>query len=184
MKTVVLLRGINVGGANKLSMRDLKACLEGAGYRDVETYLQSGNVVLSGMAEASVIRGAIKAATGLDVPVLARDALAWQAMVSANPLPSRTGAAGEMLHATLLDGPVDPAELLAGLEKYRAMDELIEVGPGAVYLFCPSGYGRSRLTNTTIERLAACPATTRNWRTVLALVDLIGNETQPGGRHE
>jgi uncharacterized protein (DUF1697 family) len=173
MKSVVLLRGVNVGGKNRLAMPAFKALLEGLGCTGVETYVQSGNAVVEGMPDATRVREAILKECGFEAEAMVLGDSGWLAMVAANPLPVETGAEGDHLHVTPLGGEADAVAVASALEARRTPTERIVAGAGAVYLYCPGGYGRTKLDNLTIERLAGCPATTRNWRTVLALTAMI-----------
>ena len=119
---IVLLRGINVGGKNKLSMADLRAAAESAGYADPATYLQSGNLIVRDVAASKVgrvagaIHDAIVESTGLDVPVITRTADEWQAIIDANPFPD-AAADGTKLHLVVLDGrATDKAQEVRGVE--------------------------------------------------------------------
>ncbi len=175
---VLLLRGINVGGRNRLPMADLCSLVGGLGATDVRTHLQSGNVVCSAGGPASGLAGSLSAALreqrGLTVPVVVRTARAWSAMVAANPFAAEPDAPGS-LHVTFLDG-VPGADGVAGLEAASstfAPDRFAVVGPD-VFLHVPGSYADTGLQNAVLERRLGRTATTRNWRTVRALADLAG----------
>jgi uncharacterized protein (DUF1697 family) len=174
---VALLRGVNVGGRNRLAMADLRAVHERLGHRDVRTHLQSGNVVFRAPGDEAAVAGGIAqrlaADLGAEYPVVAERAR-LAAVVAANPFaaPARERGpdAAKPLHVTFLDHPVPDGafdfDLPAG-----APDELA-LGDRHVYLWCPRGYGRTRLTPAFFERRTGATATDRGWNTVVALAEL------------
>jgi uncharacterized protein (DUF1697 family) len=175
---VVLVRGVNVGGHNRLPMADLRSLLGTLGYTDVVTYLQSGNAVCTAAGTPGEVAAAV--ATGLDrvlglsVPIVARSAEQWGTLVAANPL-VHLERDPKRLHVTFLDGLPDADHLAAlAAEAGGLAPERIEVvGPDA-YLHTPGGFASTRFTPSFLEKRLGRLATTRNWRTVLALADLVG----------
>jgi uncharacterized protein (DUF1697 family) len=175
---LLLLRGVNVGGHNRVPMADLRALLAGLGCEDVVTYLQSGNAVCrsGSLAEqlASATEGAIEAELGVTVRVVPRSSAQWAATVAGNPLldldddPKR-------LHVAFLDAVPDPdrVDALVTESEGLAPERLAVSGPD-VYLHTPAGYHQAKLTNAFLERRLGRVGTARNWRTVLALADLAG----------
>jgi uncharacterized protein (DUF1697 family) len=172
-----LLRSINVGGRNRLPMADLRALVESLGFVDVTTYLQSGNVVFSGVgsarAAARIIQDRIAADVGLAVPVLVRTATQLGEVVRSTPY-GELGADLKTLHVTFL--AADPGrdgvrELLDRADEFGA--DRFEILGREIYLHCPGGYGETKLNNSYLERRLGVTATTRNWRTVTALADLV-----------
>ncbi len=175
---VLLLRGINVSGRNRLPMADLRALVAALGYGDVTTYLQSGNLVCTGDDRADGVAAAVAAALsdelGLSVPVVGRTAAAWGAVVADNPL-ARLDDDPKKLHVTFLEGVPDPQRVAALTDESVAFaPERVEVVGAEAFLHCPGGYGETRLSNTFLEKRLGRVATTRNWRTVLALAELAG----------
>lgn len=177
---VSLLRGINVSGHNQIAMAELRALYEACGHRDVSTYLQSGNVVSTtgprqAVAVARRIEAAITDTLGLHVAVLIRSPRELVEVLAGNPFVARQ-ADPSTLHVTFLrDDPgtvVVPAEDAARC----APDEYAVIGRD-VYVHCPNGYGRTKINNAFFEKRFGVPATTRNWKTVSALVD----RTRVGG---
>jgi len=171
---VALLRAVNVSGV-KLTMAELRSTLEALGLTDVQTYVQSGNVVFDATeddpaAHTSVIQSAITAAFGLDVKVLVIGAADLARIARTNPFLD-AGADLRTLHATFLFEPVTE-EAFAALEPPAREGEQFALGEQLVYLHLPHGYGRSKLSNAYFERTLRTPATTRNWRTVTTLVEL------------
>jgi uncharacterized protein (DUF1697 family) len=168
---VALLRGINLGSRNRVAMQDLRALVEELGGEDVRTYLQSGNVVFGGRAlTAEAIAEAIHESLGVDVHVLVRSGAELGKVVRGNPFPKADPAT---LHVTFLAEAPDEARVKDLGERTFEPDEF-EVAGREVYLRCPNGYGRSKLSNAFLEKQLGVPATTRNWKTVTALAELAG----------
>jgi uncharacterized protein (DUF1697 family) len=175
---ILLMRGVNVGGHNRLPMADLRALLGTFGFADVTTYLQSGNAVCNaeGSPEevAAQVAAGLEAGLGLTVPVVARTAGQWAALVAANPL-VHLDDDPKRLHVTFLDGPPDSDRLTAlGDEATALAPERVEVVGADAFLYTPGGFGVTRFTPSFLERRLGRVATTRNWRTVLALAELAG----------
>jgi uncharacterized protein (DUF1697 family) len=174
---VALLRGINVGGRNKLAMKDLAALFTAAGCGDVRTYIQSGNVVFTAAGPLAKklpvrIEAAIRARAGIQVPLEMRSADQLRAVAGGNPF-LKTGPALETLHVGfLLDTP--SAAQLAALDPKRSPPDEFVVRGREIYFRCPNGMGRSKLTNTYFDSKLGTTITIRNWRTVQALLELCG----------
>jgi uncharacterized protein (DUF1697 family) len=175
---VALLRGVNVGGKS-VGMASLRAGLAAMGLTDVRTYLQSGNVVFSAgetdpQALAAAIAERIAGGVGLDIGVLVLTAAELRDVAAANPfLVDGTAAVDERhLHATFLfESPLEGA--FAGLDLPAAEGERAALAGRVIYLHLPHGYGRTKLSNGYFERKLRSAATTRNWRTVLALNGMV-----------
>jgi uncharacterized protein (DUF1697 family) len=171
---IALLRGINVGGRNKLPMRELVRILESLGLKNVQTYIQSGNVVFqTGRADklalSQEISAAIGASHGFTPQAFILDVEALQAAMAANPFPE-----GEedpkSLHLFFLDAvPQDPD--LSVLEAVKADSERYELIDNVFYLHAPDGIGRSRLAEK-VGRGWDVSITARNWRTVSKVMEM------------
>jgi len=174
---VALLRGINVAGKNRLSMKDLVAMFAGTGCSEVLTYIQSGNVVFRATeARASRVPALIAATIydrlGFRAPVIMRTAGDLRAVARGNPF-LQAGADAEALHVMFLaDRP--PSGKIAALDPERSPPDEFQVRGREIYLRCPNGVGRSRLTNEYFDTKLATTSTMRNWRTVLKLVEMAG----------
>ena len=172
---VILLRGINVGGKAKLPMAQLREIAEGIGLADVQTYIQSGNLVATAsVAPATVaeqLRAAIEKATGLDVPIIVRTVTQWRDVIDANPFPG-AASIGTTLHVTFLDGAA-PDELVGFDAAEFAPEEFAVVG-SELYLHLPDGMGRSKLAVKLHRLPGASTGTARNWNTVRKLAELAG----------
>jgi uncharacterized protein (DUF1697 family) len=178
---VALLRGINVGGRNRVAMAALREVVEGLGHTGVATYIQSGNVVFTSEEAdpatlAAALERAIAGQLGVQpkVVVLTREQLVQ--VVADNPFPGEDNP--RQVHALFWNGPLDPEELAAVAAAQRqakevgGRDEAKVVGT-TLYLHTPDGYGRSelaaRLTRIGGGRTAA---TARNWATVQKLLTM------------
>ncbi len=173
---VAMLRGINVGRGKVVKMERLRASLESLGLSEVRTYVQSGNVVFnskqkSGAELSKKIEAKIQRDFGFAVPVILKTSKEIEQTVRDNPLVKEKGIDHSKLHVTFLsDAPA--AAAVKTLEPLATSRERFRVLNREVYLYCPDGYGRSKLTNTTIEKKFSLVATTRNWRTVNALLEM------------
>lgn len=171
---VLLLRGVNVGGRRKLPMANLRRALTQGGFDDVETYLQSGNAVVSSDLPANAVaRRAEELIAGLGqdgVRVLVRSAEELKGVIDGCPFAS--GDTSSLYVTFLAEGP-DPA-LLAGVPEDASPSDRWSAGERVVYLDCRGGYGRTKLNNAFWERRLKAVATARNWRTVGKLLELAG----------
>ncbi|RLU94706.1 hypothetical protein CTZ27_18525 [Streptomyces griseocarneus] len=171
-----LLRGINVGGHRKLPMADLRSLLTELGYGDVRTYLQSGNAAFTAGAtdestlEAELSR-AVDARFGFAVDVLVRDHAYLKAVAEACPFPA-SSLEPKQLHVTYFAEPVTAADF-ERVDGGRFLPEEFRLGDRALYLYAPEGLGRSKLAEA-LARTGPAVATSRNWNTVLKLVELTG----------
>ncbi len=174
---IALLRSVNVGGRS-LPSADLRALFEGMGFAAVRTYIQSGNVLFEAAASPEALRPTIEqtlaAQLGFEVPVVLRTPAELRQVVAANPFSDR-GAEPKHVHVTFLAAAPDPAgtERLARDAQRHLPDECRLVG-SEVYLHCPNGYGQTKLTPGFIESRLKVATTTRNWNTVVKLLELAG----------
>jgi uncharacterized protein (DUF1697 family) len=182
---VVLLRGVNVGGHGKVPMADLRAWSEAAGFENVRTYIQSGNLVCttpekSSTAVAETFRELLVAETELKNPaVMARTRDELAAVVDANPF-ARRGEDEAHMHVSFMAPDVDPSAALDGLDlDGYAPEEAVAVGH-ELYLFLPGGMGRSKLAVDLTRNKAKRPqGTARNWRTTTKLLAMADDLTDP-----
>ncbi|MCB5179565.1 DUF1697 domain-containing protein [Streptomyces antimicrobicus] len=172
-----LLRGINVGGSKKVPMAELRTVMEGLGLGDVRTYLQSGNAVFRSADPdpevlARRLEAAVEAHFGFRVPCLVVDGGYLRAVADACPFPAAE-LEGKQLHATFLSQQPDP-ERFAGIDGAAFLPEEFRLGDKVIYLYAPEGLGRSKLGEVLSRPalLKGLDATTRNWNTVVKLVEL------------
>ncbi len=168
---VALLRGVNVGGANRLPMAELRAALEDAGLADVATYIQSGNVVFRSAARAparpaSIVGDAIEGVGGFRVPVLVLSAEELERAAASVPFDADADPKSVMLWF-LFEAPRDPD--LDALRALAANGERFHLAERVFALHAPNGVGRSKLA-AQVERKLGVDATARNLRTVRKLL--------------
>lgn len=174
MRQVALIRGINVGGKNRLPMRDLTAIFEHAGAKDVKTYIQSGNVVFEATAAAArtmpaKVKRQVAREFGIESPVITRSAAEFTRLIEQLPF---TGADEKTLHVAFLDKKPAPSASRA-LDPNRSPGDSFELLGREIYLSCPSGVARTRLTNEYFKRTLGAVCTVRNWRTVRKLAEML-----------
>jgi uncharacterized protein (DUF1697 family) len=173
MVTVVsMLRGINVSGHRMINMDRLRSIYAALGFSDPRTYLQSGNVVFGaarpGRSHGDAIERRILRDCGFDVPVAVRTVAEMTAALASNPLARRPSVDPRFLHASFLIDPLGKATLDGADLPLGAGEAAVLLGD-IVYLYCPNGYGITKINNTYFERKLGVRATTRNWNTVSAL---------------
>lgn len=164
---ILLLRGINVGGRNRLPMADLRHIALAAGATAVRSYLQSGNLIVSGDVEMDTISRAILKVHGFQPLILERNLSDWRQIVHDNPFPQMHDHRALHLYVLASPGAVRNADL----ERFAGPGEDVLVTPSHVYLKSPSLLSGSQIARR-IERAAGVGMTARNWRTVTALLDL------------
>ena len=172
---VALLRGINVGGNNKLPMADLKSELQSQGYSHVQTYIQSGNLVFhsdenDAGAIARSIADLIEQRHEFRPHVLVLGEHEFLSTIKNNPYPV-TESAGKTLHFFFLSESVSDPDIVA-MEAIRAESEEFELCGCVFYLLAPDGIGRSKLA-ARAEKLLGVVTTARNFRTVQKLQTML-----------
>jgi uncharacterized protein (DUF1697 family) len=173
---ISILRGINVSGQKMIRMEALKEAYEKLGFQDVQTYLQSGNVIFraneneTGILEQRITEQ-VRKEFYFEVPVIVLTTTRLKEIIDINPFISNLELNPSFLHVTFLSKPsadYDPGMILA---KRSAGEEIAFTGD-AVYLYCPNGYGRTKLHNQFLETRLKVPTTTRNWRTTNELLKI------------
>ncbi len=173
MTFISMLRAINVSGQNRIAMPELKRLYEGLGLTNVQTYVQSGNVVFDSPGRAAAelaaaIEAQIAQKFALKVAVFVRDVEDFQRILDGNPFLTGRNESTAFLHVTFLNQMPTAAQWSSLKAPGGVSDEFVP-GVQEVFLFCPNGYGRTKLNNTFFERKFGITATTRNWNTVQAL---------------
>ncbi len=174
---VAMLRGINVSGRNKVKMDDLRELVTSLGFSDVRTYIQSGNIIFANDTDSpseitGQIEGEISRRFGLDVAVVLRTRDDLAEIVENNPFLTQ-GADPAHLHVTFLAEAPDRA-LIDRLDIRNVAGDEYRLRDREIYLYCPQGYGQTKLTNAFWERRLHLPTTTRNWNTITTLLKLAG----------
>jgi uncharacterized protein (DUF1697 family) len=174
-RQALLLRGVNLGPRNRVPMAELRAALEDAGFEDVKTYLQSGNVVLSSKAKpeqtARKVGRLIQERFGLEIAVVARTGTQLARVVARNPL-GDVAKDPKRYQVSFLDGPL-PAASKRNLEQARVESERFVVHGREIYAWHPAGVARSKLWAALAGRGLGVTATARNWTTVMKLLELL-----------
>lgn len=177
MKYISLLRGINVSGQKKIKMAELKLVYEDAGFKDVVSYIQSGNVIFdSDLKDASkisvTIEYAIKKTFGFDVPVIIRSNSEMKKVLSTCPFKDiDIEKDGTKVLVTFANSKPAQKNIKEFAQYVEPPEELTVLGK-EVYLYCPNGYGKSKLSNTFLEKKLGILATTRNIKSVVKLYEL------------
>jgi uncharacterized protein (DUF1697 family) len=176
---IALLRGINVSGRNKIPMPELRALCADLGWRDVQSYIQSGNLLFQAASPAAKLEtqleDGIKRHFALAIPVIIRPAAKWSAYAAGNPYPGASAREPNLVMLALsktapITGAVEQLR-----ERASAGERVTQVGD-ALWIHFAGGSARSKLSPALLDRLAGSPVTTRNWRTVLKLRDLAGGK--------
>src|SRR3954447_6153470 len=174
---IVLLRGINIGSRNRIAMPELRKALEAAGFDDVETYVQSGNVVLSSRRSAAEVARAcerqIEQSFGLDIDVVVRTRAQLAKAVERNPL-AKVATDPKRYQVSFLSGK-PAADVMRKLEEAAAEQKRVVLAGREIYAWHPDGIGRSRLWTLLAGRGLGAPAPPRNWTTVTKLLELAGS---------
>jgi uncharacterized protein (DUF1697 family) len=175
-KFISILRGINVSGHRLINMKALQELYKNLGFTDIKTYIQSGNVVFQsklsspGSLEKQISQEILKV-FGFEVPVLVIQRNDLMNISANNPFIQKGVQDITKLHVTFLSGEPEPG-LTGKIDKEQYSPDEFEIQGKAVYLFCPGGYGNTKLSNTFFEKKLKLPATTRNWKTILELLKL------------
>lgn len=170
---VALLRGVNVGGGNRLPMADFRASVESLGYTAVATYIQSGNVVfLSTEQEATIVgrlRDVLVDRHGLAVPVVVRPGSELVGVIERHPF-TDLGIDPKLLQVAFLDRAPDRAD---DLDPERWLPDRWALDGRELYLAYPGGSARSKMTIEQFERPWGVTATARNLNTLNRLAELV-----------
>lgn len=178
MKTyVTILRGINVSGHNMIKMADLKKMFEILPFENVRTYIQSGNIVFDAKPGndqdlEKLIHETLQKTFSFSVPVIVLEEKELKIVQQRNPFLTSRNEDVTKLHVTFLDA-IPENDMVNKLKEKASFlpDEWILDGK-TIYLFCPNGYGKTKLNNNFFENKLKVTATTRNWKTVNELVSM------------
>ncbi len=172
-----MLRGINVSGRKLIRMEDLRALFERSGFSRVKTYIQSGNVFFTGPPGtdetklAKKIQQAIHDEYGFEIEVVIRSLPEMEEVLKGNPFREENDMGTEWFHVTFFRDFPDK-EKIDPLLKLDFNPDRFMISGREAYLYCPNGYGRTKINNSFFENKLKVPATTRNWKTVIKLVEL------------
>ena len=186
MYTIIsLLRGINVGPSKTVAMDDLVSLYRSLGLENVRSYLRSGNILFDyPVADPGklpdLLNDRISRMVGFPVTVFLRNEDDLMGIIRNNPFPVHMPEDGTRLHVTFLSAWPSPDAVNAVNTITDPVDKAVVLG-SEVYLSCPEGYGRTRFSNTFLEKKLKVRATTRNWKTVITLAEMAG---KPGASPE
>lgn len=176
-RMLALLRGINVGGKNKVPMEDLRSIATALGFTDVSTYIQSGNLVFSSTLGASECEAALEEAIAakftLKIPVIVRTREQWVRYAKGSPFGDAERERPNILHIAVSKSPLAKGATEA-LARFTAAGERVEALEDALWIDFNEGVGRSKLTPAVLDRAAGSPVTARNWNSVVKLAALLG----------
>jgi len=174
---VALLRGVNVAGQRPVAMADLRDLLAGVGLEEVQSVLQSGNLVFrcngdGGTRLEHELEAEAKRRLGLETEFFVRSAQEWEDVVADNPFHEEARRDAARLVAVFLkDAP--RAAAVKALQAAIVGREVVRASGRQAYIVYPDGQGRSKLTNALIEKHLGTRATARNWNTVMRLAELV-----------
>lgn len=170
---VILLRAVNVGG-RKLLMAELRDACRAAGIADIQTYIQSGNLVFAAPsadeAEAR-IEALIADGFGMEVPAIGRSAREWAVYAAGSPF-ADADERGNLIMIGLAKNRDLAADTADRIAERALHGEKIIIKGDAIWIDFREGVGDSKLTPAWINRCAGAPVTMRNWRTVLKLAEM------------
>ena len=170
---ICLLRGINVGGAHKIKMADLRTLLKTNGFQQVTTYIQSGNILFrTELNSTHQIEGKVKSIIlehyGYDISVMVLSLEELEYILSHNPFLEKEDNFSKLLVTTFQSTPRQSG--IDEISKFvENRDDFIAFEKRFMYLHCPNGYGKTKLTNTLLDRKLETSGTTRNWKTILKI---------------
>ncbi len=173
---ISMLRGVNVGGHNKIKMDQLRAVYESLGFRDAQTYIQSGNVVCRAekrdlATAAARIEKGVERNFGFRPSVIVRSAPELREVIVRNPFAKRSGIdASRLLVAFLASNPA--ADALDKVLKIKCEPEELCVSGRELFIYFPNGMARPKLSMATVERTLKIAYTGRNWNTVRKLLEM------------
>ncbi len=176
MKHIALLRGINVSGQKIIKMADLQKHIAELGFKNISTYIQSGNIIFETDLEntsilAELISNKIKEKYDFDVPTVIVDIAELQYIVSSNPFINNRNESIENIYVAYFDSVPDKS-LIAKFKEINFKNEECIFDGKVAYLFYPEKYSNSKLTNNLLESKLKVKATTRNWKTSVKLLEL------------
>jgi uncharacterized protein (DUF1697 family) len=177
MKYAAFLRAINVSGKNIIKMDSLKELFSESGFSDVAAYLQSGNVVFSYKSSPinkleEIIESAIHKIFGMDIKVIVRSENDIKKIIADNVFLAENPAI-EFIYVTLFKNKLkfSVSDLI---NSKKDAEEKFYISSDCIYLYCPNGYGRTKINNNNLEKWSENAGTTRNWKTILAIKELLG----------
>ena len=171
---IALLRGINVSGQKIIKMATLREQLSSWGFEDVETYIQSGNLLLKSSMDnkevKAVIQQGIRKQYGFEVPTLVLDIENLERMIENQPFPEHYTADPKKFYLTFLGEKPNP-DHVSEVKTFSFPPEEFAFGDGVVYFYSPDPYGKSKMSNSFFEKKLKVFTTSRNWKTANILLE-------------
>ena len=170
-----ILRGINVSGQKIIKMADLKVLYENMGFKNVTTYIQSGNVIFQTTNSknlAEKIDKQIHQQYNFNVPILILTLEEIQEAISGNPFLKEKNIELDKLHVTFLSNQ-PTTENVDKIKDLNHQHDRFYLSGNVIYIYCPGGYGSTKLNNNFFENKLKVTATTRNWKTVNELFKIM-----------
>jgi uncharacterized protein (DUF1697 family) len=178
MQTFVsFLRGVNMAGHNKIKMTDLVALFDQIGFKNSETFIQSGNVIFNDPGDRSVkkittlIEEAINEKLALDIPAIVRSIPEMKDIISGNPFLSEIGFDPSKMAVMFLHD--EPG--IAALSKMKEVDyppDKFRISGKEIFIWCPNGFGRTKLYTNFFENRMKVTGTARNWNTINTILEI------------
>ncbi len=172
---IVLLRGINVSGQKKIKMADLRKMLEKLKFQDVETYIQSGNILLRSREDGDTVgkrvKDGIAKTFGFDVPTLVKTYGQMKSIFGNNPFTDPFDIENKQIYFAFLKN-TPPLELVEKFRQEKFQGEQFTITDDCVYLNYKLGAGKAKISNNLIERKLKVSATSRNYRTTAKLLEM------------
>ncbi|MBE7641085.1 DUF1697 domain-containing protein [Salegentibacter sp. BLCTC] len=176
-KKIGILRGINVGGKRKILMADLKLLCEKLGLENVKTYIQSGNLIFNSDKQGFELENALEKGIaqefGFDVPVIVRTEKELETSIYNNSFYDKDVDISQLYLTFLKEKPAKQH-----IDKVSSLDhepDKFKIKDKDVFILCEGKYHKSKLSNSFFEKQLRVGATTRNWKTVLKLLELAKN---------
>ena len=175
-RQVALLRGINVGGNKRIPMADLRKLAQERLKGEVQSYIQSGNLVLMVSGTPQIVENALEQEIaghfGFEVEVICRNESQWTTYLEANPFAEAARDRPKALHLGIAKEQLK-VNVVKTLQAKATLDEKIATEAGALYVDFVGGVGESKLSPSLFDRAAGSSVTLRNWSTVQAMADLL-----------
>ncbi|MCX6321174.1 MAG: DUF1697 domain-containing protein [Bacteroidia bacterium] len=178
MQTYIsFLRGVNMTGHNSIRMTDLSALYKNLGFNDAETYIQSGNVIFSSMDDvpvpeiASTIERSILKRFNYNVPVLIRTVEEMRKLISANPFIEERNFEPSKMAVMLLYEKTTKAQIQKVIDIDYPPDKFKIIGK-EIFIYCPNGFGRTKLYTNFFEKKMGVTGTARNWKTITTILQI------------
>ena len=176
MRFASILRGINVGGHRKILMKDLVALYSNLGFLNIKTYIQSGNVVFDSELDSStletIIQAEIEKVFGIDVPVIIRNHTELLKIIESNPYSELTASNSDKLYITFLKTKPDSSRV-DSIDRISFDHDVFKIIDSEIFILFEDKASNSKLTNNFFESKLKVTCTSRNWNTVMKILEML-----------